>query len=184
MKRLISEYGLSEKTAKTLVYTSKTLADFFEDVVRLYPKNPQKTANYILNDLLGWLKDEDLKPLYRRLKPSYVAKLMKLVDEGVISIRQAKELAEVLVKKGVDPEELVKREGMVRIADESYLRQLVDQVFKENPKAVKDALVKPKAVNYLVGMVMAKTRGRADPQLVRMLVEKKLEEVRKHAGQV
>ncbi len=178
VKRFVENYGLSPQTAKALVFTSKLLADFFEDVVRLYPKNPVKTANYIVNDLLGWLKDEDLKPLYRRVRPEHVAKLMKLVDEGVITIRQAKELAGRIVKEGVDPERLVKEQGMVRIRDEALLSKIVDEVFAENPKAVRDALRKPKAVNYLVGMVMAKTRGRADPVVVRRLVEEKLRRVR------
>ena len=178
VKRFVSQYGLREETAKVLVYTSKVLADFFEDVVKLYPANPQRTANYIVNDLLNWLKDEDLKPLYTRVRPEHVAKLMKLLDEGVISIRQAKEMAEHIVRKGADPEELA-RQGMTRIADENLLRKIVREVFEENPKAVKDALEKPKAVNFLVGMVMRKTRGRADPKLARRLVLEELERVRR-----
>ncbi len=178
VKRFVQEYGLSEKLARVLVYTSKTLADFFEDVVKLYPVKPERTANYIVNDLLNWLKDEDLKPLYTRLKPAHVAKLMKLLDKGVISIRQAKELAEHLVRKGVDPEKWVKEQGFTKIADINLLSKVVEEVFKEYPKAVEDALQKPKAINFLVGMVMRKTRGRADPKLARELVEKKLAELK------
>ncbi len=174
VKRLMDQYGLPEKLAYVLVYTSKILADFFEDVVRLYDGSPRRTANYIVNDLLGWLKDNDLRDLYVKVKPEQIAKLMRMLDEGIISIRQAKEMAEKLVKEGADPEELARKLGYTRITDESYLKAVVDEVFRENPKAVRDALKNPKAVNFLVGMVMRKTRGRADPAITRKLIERKL----------
>ncbi len=176
-RRLASQYGLSEKTAKILV-SRKVLADFFEDAARLYRGDYRRMANYLVNDLLSWLKDEDLKGLYSKVKPEHLAKLMKLLDRGVISIRQAKEMAEHLAKKGVDPEKLVKELGYTRIADEKQLEPIVEEVFRENPKAVQDALKNPKAVNFLVGMVMRKTRGRADPAVARKLVLRRLEEAR------
>ncbi len=176
-RRLASQYGLSERTAKILV-SRKVLADFFEDAARLYRGDCRRMANYLVNDLLSWLKDEDLKGLYSKVKPEYLAKLMKLLDRGVISIRQAKEMAEHLAKKGVDPERLVKELGYTRIADEKQLEPIVEEVFRENPKAVRDALKNPKAVNFLVGMVMRKTRGRADPAVARKLVLRRLEEAR------
>jgi aspartyl-tRNA(Asn)/glutamyl-tRNA(Gln) amidotransferase subunit B len=135
-----------------------------------------------VNDLLGWLKDEDLRPLYTRVRPDHVAKLMRMLDEGVISIRQAKEMAEHIVRKGVDPEQLVRQLGIQRLTDVDTLRRVVEEVFSENPKAVRDALRKPKAINFLVGMVMRKTRGQADPQLARKLVEEKLRELKASSG--
>lgn len=176
-ERFVREYGLPRKTARVLV-SRKLLADFYEDVVKMYGGDPRRAANYIVNDLLNWLKDYGIKALYSRVPPERVVKVLKLLDEGVISIRQAKELAEVIVKKGVDPEEYVKKAGYVKISDEEYLSRIVEEVFKEHPKAVRDALEKPKAVNFLVGMVMAKTRGRADPVVARRLVLRRLEELR------
>ena len=176
-RRLSSEYGLPEHVARVLV-KRKVLADFFEDAAKLYRGDYRRMANYLVNDLLNWLKDEDLRGLYAKVKPEHLAKLMKLLDQGLVSIRQAKEMAEHIAKKGVDPEKLVKELGYTRIADPEKLRPIVEEVFRENPKAVRDALANPKAVNYLVGMVMRKTRGRADPGAARRLVLEQLERLR------
>ncbi|BES81985.1 Asp-tRNA(Asn)/Glu-tRNA(Gln) amidotransferase subunit GatB [Pyrodictium abyssi] len=176
-KRLEREYGLRPQVARVLV-TRKVLADFFEDAAKLYQGSYERMANYLVNDLLNWLKDDDLAGLYERVKPEHLAKLMKLLDSGVISIRQAKEMAEHIAKRGVDPEKLVDELGFRRIADPEKLRPIVEEVFQENPKAVEDALRNPKAVNFLVGMVMRKTRGRADPAVARRLVVEKLDEIR------
>jgi len=177
-KRLEREYGLRPQVARVLV-TRKVLADFFEDAAKLYQGGCERMANYLVNDLLNWLKDDDLAGLYKRVKPEHLAKLMKLLDSGVISIRQAKEMAEHIARRGADPEKLVDELGFRRIADPEKLRPIVEEVFQENPKAVKDALRNPKAVNFLVGMVMRKTRGRADPAVARRLVVEKLDELRK-----
>jgi len=176
-RRLAEQYGLPERVARVLV-SRKVLADFFEDAARLYRGDHRRMANYLVNDLLNWLKDDDLRGLYTRVKPEHLAKLMSLLDKGVISIRQAKEMAEHIAKKGVDPEKLVRELGYTRITDPEQLRPVVEEVLRENPKAVRDALENPKAINYLVGMVMRKTRGRADPAVARRLVEEALARLR------
>jgi len=175
-KRLAEQYGLRPGSAKVLV-KRKVLADFFEDAARLYRGDYRRMANYLINDLLNWLKDEDLQGLYRKVKPEHLARLMRLLDEGVISIRQAKEMAEPLAKKGVDPEKLVKELGYTRITSREQLEPIVVEVIRENMKAACDAKKNPRAVNFLVGMVMRKTRGRADPALTRRLVEERLTDV-------
>jgi len=175
-KRLASQYGLRPQLARVLV-KRKVLADFFEDAARLYPHSPQRMANYLVNDLLSWLKDEDLRGLYVKVKPEHLAKLIQLLDRGVISIRQAKEMAEHLARKGVDPERLVEELGYTRITSPDQLAPVVEEAIRENPKAACDAKKNPKAVNFLVGMVMRKTRGRADPAVARRLVEEQLSRV-------
>jgi aspartyl-tRNA(Asn)/glutamyl-tRNA(Gln) amidotransferase subunit B len=178
VKRLIEQYGLRPQTAKVLV-SRKVLADFFEDAAKMYRGDVGRLANYIVNDLLNWLKDEDLRPLYSRVKPSHVARVMELVDSGVISIRQAKELAEHLVRTGEEPDKLVEKLGYTRIADPEKLRPIVEKVIRENPRAVRDALRNPRAINFLVGMIMRETRGRADPVVARRLVEEALRKLRR-----
>ncbi len=172
-RRLAEQYGLRSDVAKVLV-KRKVLADFFEDAAQLYKGDYRRMANYLVNDLLNWLKDEDLRGLYTKVKPEHLAKLMQLLDKGVISIRQAKEMAEHIAKEGKDPERLVQELGYTRITSREELEPIVEQVLEENKKAACDAKKNPKAINFLVGMVMRKTRGRADPSLARKLVEEKL----------
>lgn len=176
VERMVRQYGLPVNIARVLV-SRKVLADFFEDAAKLYREDYTRMANYLVNDLLNWLKDEDLRGLYVKVKPQHLAKTMELLDKGVISIRQAKELAEYLAKQGKDPEALIVELGYQRLTSEELIMHVVDEVFKENPKAVKDALENPKAVNFLVGMVMRKTGGKADPVITRKLVEERLKTI-------
>jgi len=180
-RRIERDYRLPRHVARVLV-SRKVLADFFEDAARLYKGDYRRMANYLVNDLLNWLKDEDLKGLYTKVKPEHLAKLMKLLDKGTISIRQAKEMAEHIAKRGVDPELLVDKMGYRRITGIEELKPVVDEVMRENPKAVADALENPRAINYLVGMVMRKTRGRADPSTARRLIEERLREMMGRGG--
>ncbi|MET1101663.1 MAG: Asp-tRNA(Asn)/Glu-tRNA(Gln) amidotransferase subunit GatB [Pyrodictiaceae archaeon] len=179
IERLIRAYKIPRSIAKILVYTSKTLADFFEEAVKAYPQGSRDIANYIANDLLGWIKEEELKRITSIVKPEYVAKAIRMVREGRITIRQAKQLTELLVKTGKDPEKLAEELGFTRISDRALLERIVEEVFNENPKAVKDAMRKPKAVNYLIGMVMRKTKGKADPEITREIVLAKLSKLHK-----
>ena len=177
VRRFVREYYVSEKLARVLV-SRKILADFFEDAVKHYPGGSSDIAKYLVNDLLNWLKDENLGSLYVKVKPAYVAKVIEMMNKGVISVRQAKELAEYIAR-GEDPEQIIRERGLTKISDESLIVEVAEEVFNEYPKAVHDALVNPKAVNYLVGMIMKKTMGRADPVIARRIVLKLLEEVRK-----
>ncbi len=181
LRRMVAEYRIPEHLARQmLVY--KRLADFYEDAARLYHGDYSRLASLIVNDLLGWLKEEGLDKLYSVVKPEHVAKLLSMVDAGRISLRQAKELIPKLVETGEDPERLAEKLGLVRISDEALIRRVVEKVFAENPKAVNDALKNPKAVNYLVGLVMRETRGRADPRLTRRIIEEMLREMRSYGA--
>jgi len=70
---------------------------------------------------------------------------------------------------------IVEEEGLVKITSRETLERIVDRVFAENPKAVKDALVDEKAVHFLVGQLMKETKGKADPQLANQIVRERLE---------
>jgi aspartyl-tRNA(Asn)/glutamyl-tRNA(Gln) amidotransferase subunit B len=82
------------------------------------------------------------------------------------------------MKHGKPPIRIVEEKGWRRIADEDLLRKMVEEVFTENPKAVQDALQDSKATHYLVGKIMEKTRGMADPELTYKLISEKLSKLR------
>ena len=176
--RLVREYNISRELARVLV-SRKILADFFEDTTKYYPRGSSDIAKYLVNDLLNWLKDENLESLYVKVKPLYVARVVEMVDKGIISVRQAKELAEHIAH-GEDPEQLIKKQGLTRITDELLITRIAEEVFNEYPRAVRDALVNPRAINYLVGMIMKKTKGRADPVIARKTVLRLLERYREN----
>ncbi len=171
-KRFMEQYGLPEYDAKVLVM-SKALADFFEDCAKLY-HNYKMLANILINDYLRWIYENDLSLKDSKATPEKIAALLEMLDAGTISIKILKQILPKIILEGKHPREIIESEGLTRISDREFLARIVDEVFREKPKAVNDALRKPKAIEYLVGQVMKKTRGRADPGITRELILEKL----------
>ena len=166
--RFMRQYGLDEYRATVLVL-NKWLADLFETCAKHYDKY-KKLADLLITDFLRWINEFNIDYKNLRLDPLQIVKLLRLWDEGTLSVKMVKELLPQIIKGGIDVEDYVKSSGYTRLADKEYLENIVKEVFRESPKAVQDALENPKAVNYLIGLVMKKTSGRADPQLVREII--------------
>ncbi|NPA96960.1 MAG: Asp-tRNA(Asn)/Glu-tRNA(Gln) amidotransferase subunit GatB [Crenarchaeota archaeon] len=175
IERFVKQYGIDEYRAAVLVL-NKRLADLFEECAKMY-RDYKKLADWLITDFLRWVKDLGIDLESKKVEPIAIVKLLRTLDEGRISIRMAKELLPKVIAENLDVEEYIKRTGMEKISDVETLKRVIEEVFRENPKAVKDALKNKKAVNFLVGAVMRKTRGRADPQLTVKLIEEKLREI-------
>lgn len=182
VKRFMSTYGLPKYDAEVLV-SSKQMADFFEECVKLYNK-PKEISNWMMSDVLRYLYENNLELHESKLTPQLLVDMIRLIDEGVISGKIAKKILPIMIVSGKDPRRIVEEEGLIKISDEVALRALVDKVFAENPKAVKDALVDEKAVHYLIGQLMRLTRGKADPALANKIVREKIEEIRRGANPI
>ncbi|MEM3561847.1 MAG: Asp-tRNA(Asn)/Glu-tRNA(Gln) amidotransferase subunit GatB [Candidatus Jordarchaeaceae archaeon] len=173
--RFVKEYGIPEYDA-TVITNSKALADFFEECCHLYP-DAKKISNWIMTDLTRNLKDLGIEISGSKIKPKHLTDMLRLIDKGEISGKIAKELLSKMVSTGDSPQTIIKRENLLKISDEAQIKRIVDEVFKEFPKAVQDAKKDPNAVNYLVGQVMNKTRGKADPEITNKLIRKMLAEL-------
>lgn len=174
-KRISREYGVGDYMASVLVL-HKRLCDHFEHAARACG-NPKLVSSILINEFLRWLDEADI-PLsvgILRLSTDRICKLVQYFEKGVVSIKLLKEYVRLAVLEDRDPEDLVKQ-GITTIGEEEELERLVDEVFKENPKAVSDALRDPKAINFLVGQVMKKTKGRADPKIVNEIIKRRLAE--------
>ncbi|RLG77951.1 MAG: Asp-tRNA(Asn)/Glu-tRNA(Gln) amidotransferase GatCAB subunit B [Thermoprotei archaeon] len=172
IKRFMKQYGLDEYRATVLVM-EKWLADLFESVAKLY-SNYKRIADLLITDFMRWVNEFRLTPRDVKATPQVLAKLLRLLDQGVISIKIVKEILPEIISKGVDPEDYIKKKRLTRIADEEYLRNIVREIIHKNRKAALDALTNPRAINYLIGMVMKQTRGRADPSITAKLVREEL----------
>ena len=176
IERFIREYNLPRYDAEVLV-GEKAIADFYEECVRLYEK-PKEVSNWIMGDVLRYLYENDLEIQKSKLTPELLVEMLRLIDDGTISGKIAKELLPEMITKGESPSRLVKVRGLRRIASREVIEELAEKVFLENPKAVEDALSDPKAVHYLIGQIMKATRGTADPQLTNEIVTAKLEKIK------
>jgi aspartyl-tRNA(Asn)/glutamyl-tRNA(Gln) amidotransferase subunit B len=173
--RLMEQYGLSPYQAE-IITSSKNLADFFEETLAHYPQ-PQKVSNWLIGDILGLLNSTGQEIKEVTFTPLHFSALLKLLDAGTLSGRLAKEVLEASFLSGKHPEEIVKEKGLAQISDEEKLLPVIEEVIKGNPGAVSDYTGgNKKAIGFLVGQVMQRTRGQANPQLVTELLKKQLGE--------
>src|SRR2546422_6861568 len=172
-RRYVEAYGLSEYDADLLT-SSEALARFFEETVRLFP-HPKAVCNWLVGDMTAYLnaagKEIDELPV----TPVHLAELLQLIERGAISGRTAKEILGEMLAQGRRPELIVAERGVAQISDEVSLGRLVDEVLTEHPEPVSEVRAgKTQALTFLVGQVMKKSRGRANPALVHRLPREKL----------
>jgi len=133
----------------------------------------QAIANWLVGDVTGLLNAEGRSLTEAALTPEHLAALVRLIDEGAISGKIAKEILPDVVA-GEAPEAVVERKGLRLMRDEGALADVVDRVIAANPAIVASVAENPKAVNALLGRVMKETRGTAQPDAVRKLLQERL----------
>jgi aspartyl-tRNA(Asn)/glutamyl-tRNA(Gln) amidotransferase subunit B len=172
-QRFASELGLAPADARTLV-SSRALADWFEAAARAHG-NAKHVANWVLRDVLAALRERDAEVEALALAPAGFAALLRLVDEGRVTAKSARSLLPELLFSGGDPAALVRERGLEAVSDTGALEAAVEEVVAANAKAVAafqagDA----KSLNFLMGQVMRRTGGKADPARVRELLAARL----------
>lgn len=176
-RRYIKELGLNPDAAFTLT-NDKPIADFFEEAVKSC-KNPKNLCNWILIEFAGRLKDAGLSLPKTDISPSELADLVNLIEEGTITGKIAKCVADDrLALKGKTIKEIVAENPDYQpLHDLGVIEPIVDEVLAENPDAIESYKQgRTKAFASLVGQVMKRTRGKASPQIVNNLLKKKIEE--------
>jgi aspartyl-tRNA(Asn)/glutamyl-tRNA(Gln) amidotransferase subunit B len=174
-KRYIEELGLPAYDAKVLTLT-KEMSDFFEATVAA-GADAKLASNWLMGEVSGYLNAEQKELSEVALTPESLAGMIKLIEKGTISSKIAKKVFKELIEKGGDPEKIVKENGLVQISDEGTIRKLVIEALDENPQSVEDFKNgKDRAIGFLVGQIMKKTKGQANPQMVNKLL---LEEIKK-----
>jgi len=172
-ERFRTEYGLDAESASKLTST-KAVADFFEDVAESF--DPDLAATWVADNLLGELNYRDMAITDVEDRLDEFARVVELVDEREITTKNAEEVVlRSMLDDGLDPDEVVEREGL-GTTDESEVEAAVRETIEENPGAVEDYHGgEDGAINFLVGQVMGKTGGSADPGDVNELLRAELE---------
>jgi aspartyl-tRNA(Asn)/glutamyl-tRNA(Gln) amidotransferase subunit B len=173
-RRFAAEYALGDQDV-ALLTTSRATSEWFEAAARAYSGDAKKVVNWIIADLFGLLNEAGIELHESKIKPEQLADLVKLVDAGSISGKQAKTVLEEMFSTGAEPEAIAQERGLSQISDESVIETAVDEVIAEN----EDAVTKVKGgqmgtIGFLVGQVMKKTGGQANPKLVNELLRRKL----------
>ena len=169
IERFVKEYKIPERDAKVIVYVDKALADFFEASVKLFNKSAY-ISRWIVTDLLKVLNWNSMTIRQSKLTPKVFMEFLKSMDKEEITERLGKELIKELVPSGKSIKELIKEKKLPKKVD---LEVIVKEVIKENKKAVDDYKVgNDKAIQFLIGQVLRKTKATADPNKVKELIKK------------
>jgi aspartyl-tRNA(Asn)/glutamyl-tRNA(Gln) amidotransferase subunit B len=171
--RFETEYALSAYDAGVLT-ASRSLADFFEETARVCDA-PKAAANWITRDVLRELKERDCELEALALTPATLGGLIRLVEEGRLTARNAAQLFPDLVISGGDPEAMMTERGLEAVSDAGAIEGFVDQVIAANPEVVqqvRDGDDKP--LNFLMGQVMKASQGKAEPGQVRQALAAKI----------
>ena len=172
-RRYVEAFGLPEHDAELLTAT-RAMAEFFEDAVRRFP-HAKTVSNWVVGDIAAYLNAMGHEIDETAMRPESLAELLTLVDAGTLSGRSAKEVLDEMLRTGRPAAEIVAERGLVQISDEAMLAQLVRDVVADNPGPVGDVRAgKDRALAFLVGQVMKKTRGRANPEVVNRLLRERL----------
>jgi len=169
-ERYISQFNIPVQVADVLS-SDKFYSDLFE---KSHTKNNAKEiANIITTDLMG-LVDTREKREESKITATHLRDLSDLIQSGKISRNSAKNALYEIVKTGKDLSQVISKLDLGNVSDESKLSEIIQEVISEEPQAVNEAKSNPQTINYLVGKVMQKTKGKADPKLTLDLLKKQI----------
>ena len=169
-ERFMSSYQLPQADAEILT-SSKSLADYFESCVKLFP-TPKTVSNWVMGELLRELHASGVSADQSAINPERLAKLLGLVEKGAISLKAAREIFPELYASGKDPEVLIQEKGLSQVSDEGALMTFISEVIANNPTQVSQYKGGKEAVlGFFVGQVMKASKGKANPGKVNELLK-------------
>lgn len=174
-KRYQKQYGISEYDVGLLTQ-SRQMAELFEQTADLC-KEPKKAANWLMGEGLRLMKEWKMEPENLQVTPAHLAALIQSVEQGMISQKNAKQVFAQILKEDVEPEVYMKEQGLLIELDSGVLKTAVREVLQEHPGTVEEYRSgKEKVLGFLVGQVMRKMKGKADPGKVNQLLKEGLKD--------
>lgn len=171
----MEKYNLPEYDAENIV-ASKEMADYFDGAVAK-TDDAKGVANWMLGEVSAYLNTNNVEISQFPVTPAHLGELVALIKKGVLSSKLAKKVFAEMVKEDKAPAALVKALGLEQVSDTGALQAMVDEVVAANPQSVVDFKAgKDRAVGFLVGQIMKKSHGKANPAMVNQMIVKKLKE--------
>lgn len=171
--RRYKEVGLSEYDSSLLI-ASKDISDYYDEVTRT-GANPKKAANWVIVDVQALLNKDAISIKEFKLSPVELGNLIKYIDEGKVSNKQAREIFNSMIETGKSAKELIEASGASLISDLEVLRALVKEILDKNEQSIIDYKAgKDRALGYIVGQIMKASKGRANPSVTSELVKEEI----------
>ena len=170
-KIYLEEYSLPEYDVDILL-SQKEISDFFDEALTYY-NEPKTLANWIMTEVLKYVKTEE--EFKMPLKAKELTEVLKMYDQKALSQANAKSLIEKLINEGGDAKELAKKYNLINDISDDAVEEALKQIIEANPKAREDYKVNPDKIStFFVGQVMRATKGKANPDKVKELLNKYL----------
>lgn len=195
-ERFKKEYNLLDKEIEVFVL-NKDLGEYFEKAMselrnwvkeieikrkvkrEEFLKLTKLCSNYIITDLQGLLKGASVTGEDFLITPENFAEFITLIYTAAISSKIAKQVLSEMFSTGGDPSHIIEEKGLVQITDVAQIEKIIKEVISKNQKAVEDFKKgKEAAFQYLIGQIMAQTKGKANPQIVRDILQKTLTKIK------
>ncbi|XP_040274475.1 glutamyl-tRNA(Gln) amidotransferase subunit B, mitochondrial isoform X1 [Bufo bufo] len=174
-ERLVEQYGILPEHSFTLV-NEDGLQEYFEAVVKLSKADPKKIIGWVIKELLGHLRQQNLTIKQSMVSPSSLAELLTLLEKRIISSSAAKQVFQDLCKEeGKTPTQIIQEKNLGLITDKGHLEDICQNIIdghKEEVSAIQQGNLK--VMHKLIGLIQKTTKGRADPVLVKTILEEKL----------
>jgi aspartyl-tRNA(Asn)/glutamyl-tRNA(Gln) amidotransferase subunit B len=169
-ERYITKYGIPAQVADVLS-SDRFYSDLFDKSHN--EKNAKEVSNIITTDLMGFADTRE-KKLELKITPQHISSLADAITTNKITRNSGKLALQEMVKTGKSLADVISSLDLGHVSDAGSIEKIIDEVFKEEEKAVAEARQNPATINYLVGKVMRKTKGKADPATTLEILRKKL----------
>ena len=170
-ERFVKSLGLSAYHADVIV-RDPGMARYFEACLELYAKGAQEIANWVVNNVREEMNTRGVDADDLGLSPARLVDLIRATDDGKVSKQKARDVFKAMLGNEKSADDAIEELGLGQISDDSQLRRVVEEVVAEQPKAFDDAKEgKKQSVNFLVGQVMRKTKGKANPGMVAKMIQ-------------
>lgn len=173
-KELVEKYGLPEYDAN-LITAERETTDYYEELFSVC-NNAKAACSWLTSELFGLLNKEGLSILESPVSAKNLGTLVARIEEGVLSGRMAKEVFEEMFAAGKTPDEIIETKGLKQISNPEEIKDIVASVITECTDQIKDYLNGNERVfGFLVGQIMKKSAGKANPQIANQALEEALD---------
>ncbi|XP_029950658.1 glutamyl-tRNA(Gln) amidotransferase subunit B, mitochondrial [Salarias fasciatus] len=173
--RLVQTYGILPEHSFTLL-NEDGLVEYFEALLKATKKEPRKVIGWVTNDLLGHLKRHDMSVSQSPISAAALAELLELQEAGRISSSVAKQVFQDMWRSpGKTAPQIIQEQDLGLVSDAEHLHHICQKVLDSHPDevhAIKNG--NTKVLNKLMGLVKKATKGRADPVMVRAILQEKI----------
>ena len=174
LERYTNQLSIKEEDAYEIT-RNIDLIDYFEESLETYNRNPQLLANFLLTEIMAITNKANIQINDLDITPQSLAQLIERLDDGTISSKIAKDILNQLKDGNFSVDDLIEDQGLQQITDEDQIKSVVLEVIDENHEQKKQYLSgKEQVLGFLIGKVMQKTKGKANPKLVNDLMKEEL----------